>query len=238
MRWLKFVLVVVFLLTAVFAFSERTLVYETFDSTTLTRWMPASGDWKVIHGRLTQTNAKENMAMISVPAKQSGIILYEFDVKYVKGGEDNYAGFGIHVCTDNPTKTRSWGNGKSLLGWITWDPKAYGKPGAFLHLYESNDSKNMNLSRRLFPSGDIMKYGDLMPISRAYLKTEYLGYTIPVKIRVDTRTGNGRFYDPFAPDKYYYRFSLGAPVKSGDYFTFRTNSLSVSIDNLKITKLN
>jgi hypothetical protein len=237
MRWLKFLLVVVFLFTAVFAFSERTLVYDSFDSTALTRWMPVSGNWKVIHGRLVQTDAREKMAMITIPANQSGIILYEFDVKYVTGGADNYAGFGIHICTNSPSKSRSWGNGKSLLGWITWDPKAYGYPGGFLHVYESSGATNMSLSRKVFPSGDIMKHGDLMPISPEYLRTKYLEYKIPIKIRINTRTGAGRFYDPFAPDRYYYRFSLGAPISSGDYFTFRTNSLSVSVDNVRITKL-
>jgi hypothetical protein len=237
MRWLKFVLVAVFLFTAVFAFSERTLVYETFDSTALTRWMPVSGNWKVMQGRLVQTDAQEKMAMISIPVEQSGIILYEFDVKYVTGGGDNYAGFGMHICTNNPAKKRSWGNGSSLLGWITWDPEAYGYPGGFLHLYESRNSKDMLLSKRLFPSGDIMKYGDLMPIPVEYLNTKYLDYKIPIKIRINTKTGEGRFYDPFAPDRYYYKFSLRGPVKPGGYFTFRTNSLAVSIDNLRISKL-
>ena len=115
--------------------------------------------------------------------------------------------------------------------------EAYGSPGGFLHLYESRGSTDMVLSTRLFPSGDIMRYGNLMPISREYLKTEYLQYTIPIKIMLDTRTGSGKFYDPFAPDKYYYRFSLGSPVRSGDYLTFRTNSLSVSIDNVRVTRL-
>ncbi|MBN2323407.1 MAG: hypothetical protein JXQ30_06710 [Spirochaetes bacterium] len=237
MRWFKFLLVAVFLFTAVFAFSDQTLVYETFDSTALTRWMPVSGSWKVVHGRLTQTDANERMAMISIPVEQSGVILYEFDAKYVTGGADDYAGFGIHICTNNPTKKRSWGNGTGLLGWVTWDPKAYGYPGGFLHVYDSRNASNMELSKRIFPSGDIMKYGDLLPIPAQYLKTKYLEYKIPIKMRINTRTGAGRFYDPFAPDRYYYRFSLGGPVTPGDYFTFRTNSLSVSFDNLKITKI-
>ena len=175
--------------------------------------------------------------MISIPVEQSGVILYEFNVKYVKGGADDYAGFGMHICTNNPTKSRSWGNGKGLLGWVTWDPNAYGYPGGFLHMYESRGASAMDLSKRIFPSGDIMKHGDLLPIPAQYLKTKYLEYNIPIKIRINTRTGAGRFYDPFAPDRYYYRFNLGAPVKSGDYFTFRTNSLSVSFDDLKITKI-
>ena len=202
-------------------------------------WLTSvSGNWKVMQGRLVQTNAKEKMAMITIPVNQSGVILYEFDVKYVSGGADDYAGFGIHINVNKPSMKRSWGNGRSLLGWVTWDPKHYGYPGGFIHIYDSKGATNMGLSTRVFPSSDIMKYGDMLPIARQYLKTRYLNYKIPVKIRIDTRTGRGRIYDPFAPDKYFYRFSLGGALRPGDYFTFRTNSVSVSIDNLRISKIN
>ncbi|UCB45297.1 MAG: hypothetical protein JSV25_13945 [Spirochaetota bacterium] len=237
MKCVKFLLIVVFVLTAAFAFSQTTLVYETFGSKSLARWTPASGNWKVMEGRLVQTNANEKMAMITIPVNQSGDILYEFDVKYVSGGQDDYAGFGIHVCVNKPSKSRTWGNGRSLLGWVTWDPKHYGYPGGFIHLYDSKGATSMGLSTRVFPGSDIMRYGDRLPIARQYLQRKYLGYTIPVKIRLDTKTGRGRIYDPFDPDRYFYRFSLGGAIRPGDFFTFRTNSVSVSIDNLKISKL-
>jgi hypothetical protein len=237
MKWLKFLFIFIFLFTVAIAFSQTTLVYETFSSKALTHWMPVSGNWKVMEGRLVQTDDNENMAMITIPVKQSGVMLYEFDVMYEGGGADDYAGFGMHICVNNPAKQRSWGNGKSLLGWVTWDPKHYGYPGGFIQLYDSRGATDMALSTRVFPGGDIMKYGDMLPVARQYLQTKYLKYKIPIKIRIDTRTGKGRIYDPFDPDRYFYRFDLGGAMRPGDYFTFRTNSVSVSIDNVRISKI-
>jgi len=163
-------------------------------------------------------------------------MLYQFDVKYIGGGEDNYAGFGIHICINDPSMVRSWGNGRSILGWVTWDPEHYGYPGAFIQVYESTGITTMGLYDGIYPSSDIMKYGGMIPVSGQYLKYEYLNYTVPIKLQIDTRTGRGRFYDPFDPEHYYYPFDLGAPIRSGNYFTFRMNSVSLSIDNVKIMR--
>lgn len=132
---------------------------------------------------------------------------------------------------------RSWGNGKSLLGWVTWDPKAYGPPGAFVQVYESKSNSNMGLYTKVFPGADPVKYGDLIAIDDEYLDVLYIDYRIPVKIMVDTRTGKGKFYDPFAPDDYYYPFDLGGPIRAGGYFALRTNSVALSFDNVTITRM-
>lgn len=237
MKIVKLLLVMVFLCSSMLAFSQTSRLTETFTSPSLAGWKPVSGTWKVINGRLTQTDTKEYMAMITVPVYQSGKMLYEFDFKYISGGEDDYAGFGIHICTNNPTDVRSWGNGQSLLAWITWDPKHYGPPGAFFQVYESRGKIDMGLYRGIYPSSDPLKHGGLIAIPAKYLKYEFLAYTVPFKLLIDTKTGKGRFYDPFDPEKYYYPFDLGAPIKEGGYLTFRTNSVSVSIDNVKVTRM-
>jgi hypothetical protein len=82
-----------------------------------------------------------------------------------------------------------------------------------------------------------MEDGDRFPILEEYLKYEYLDYNVPLKFSVDLNTGKGKFYDPKAIDKYYYTFDLGMPIPPGSYFSFRTNSLAISIDNLRIRKL-
>lgn len=237
MKGLKLILVILFLFTFMFAFSETRLVYERFSSPSLSNWIQVSGNWKAINGRLVQTDPKENMAMITIPVEQSGIVQYEFNIEYVSGGKDNYAGFGMHICTNNPSRGRSWGNGKSILGWVTWDPKQYGYPGGFIQVYESKGQVDMGLYEKIFPSSNIRKHGDLIPIAKKLLKREYLSYRVPVKVQINTRTGRGKFFDPFNPEKYFYSFNLGAPINPGGYFTFRTNSVSVSIDNVKITKI-
>ena len=119
MKHAKVFLVMVFLLTTMVAFSQTPIVSDTFDRMSLGDWVSLSGNWKVMGGKLYQTDTAENMAIVMIPVNQSGKILYEFDVNYVTGGEDNYAGFGIHFCINNPTKGRSWGNGQSFLFWIS-----------------------------------------------------------------------------------------------------------------------
>ncbi len=230
MKGFKVVLLVLFLSTSLAAFSQQ-LASESFYG--LSGWQAASGDWKVINGRLAQTDTKETISVISFPVRQTGTVEYEFDLEYIGGGEDDYAGFGVHVAVTGPSKGRSWGNGKSLLAWATWDPKAYGYPGAFAQVYKSKGSGDMTL----YPSGDIMEDGDRYPVLEEYLKYEYLDYKVPIKFSVDLNTGKGKFYDPKAVDRYYYNFDLGMPIPAGSYFSFRMNSLALSIDNFKARKL-
>jgi hypothetical protein len=237
MKIVKVFLILVVLCIPLVAFSSTIKVYDAFNSSSLTGWNVVSGNWRVINGRLTQTDVNEKMAMITIPVDQSGIMMYEFDLRYLDGGQDNYAGFGIHICVGNPSTRRSWGNGRSLLGWVTWDPDQYGRPGAFIQVYQSTGPTSMGLYTRIFPSPDPLKDGDLLPIRSEYLKTEYLSYTVPIRLQVDTRTGRGKFFDPANPKKYFYSFDLGGPIRPGSYFSFRTNSVSVSIDNVKISKL-
>ncbi len=237
MRFSGIIFALFLIFVPVFLFADMVKVDEEFNNPYLSGWIKVSGDWAVVNGRLVQRDVNEKMAMITIPVKQSGKMLYEFDFKYIKGAEDDYAGFGIHICVKNPARKRSWGNGKSVLGWITWDPKHYGYPGLFVQVYKSNSQTDMGLFPGLFPNRNPLVAGDLYPVKEEYLNPEYLNYTIKIKLMVDTKTGKGKFYDPMAPDKYYYSFDLGQPIGDGDYFTFRTNSVSVSIDNLKITKI-
>jgi hypothetical protein len=237
MKAVKVLLILLFLGASVTAFSDSIVLSDNFNSGSLGNWMPVSGSWRVMDGRMSQIDTKEHMAMITAPAYQSGRVLYEFDVEYIGGGEDDYAGFGFHICVSGPSSKRSWGNGKSMLAWVTWDPKAYGSPGGFIQVYESASNSSMGLYTGVYPGSDPLRYGDLIPINREYLQARYLSYRVPVKIMIDTRTGKGRFYDPFAPDEYYYPFDLGEPIRAGGYFTIRTNSVALSFDNVRITRL-
>ncbi len=237
MKFLKVFLVLLFLSASFAAFSQSSQLNENFNRGSMAGWKPISGNWRVTNGRLVQTDVNEKMAMIVVPVRQSGTMMYEFDVRYVSGGEDNYAGFGIHIGINNPSSRRSWGNGQSLLAWVTWDPRAYGSPGGFIQVYESRGPTRMGLYTKIFPGSDPLKYGGILPIRREYLKSEFLGATVPVKMMLDTRTGKGRFYDPFDPERYFYSFDLGAPIRSGNYFALRTNSVALSFDNVRISRV-
>jgi hypothetical protein len=237
MKVFKCVLVLLFVGSAAMLCADQHAVSNSFSSSSLRGWQPVSGSWRVMGGKLVQTDTREKMAMINIPVHQEGVMMYQFDLEYRSGGEDDYAGFGIHICVNNPTDKRSWGNGRSVLGWVTWDPEAYGYPGAFIHVYESMGQTDMNLHEAVFPRADIMRYGDMLPVNTEYIKSEYLNAVVPIRIMLDTRTGEGRFYDPFDPDRYYYPFDLGTRIRPGDYFSLRTNSVSVSIDNLEIRRV-
>jgi hypothetical protein len=233
MKTKKSLLLLAFLLAAGLAFGQ-TAVINSFSSSSLPAgWMAVSGDWKVMNGKLYQLDTKERMAQLNIPAPQSGTVQYEFDLEYNGGAEDDYAGFGIHVIVDNPSRARSWGNGQSALLWVTWDPRRYGAPGLFAQAYASAGATDMTL----YPRRDILKAGGDMPFPTQYVKRQYLNATVPVKIVIDYNTGEMKVYDPLDM-RYYYKFRASMPKKSGRYFAFRTNSLSVRIDNFKITKLN
>jgi hypothetical protein len=221
-----------FLAVAGLAFGQ-TVVINSFSSSSLPAgWMPVSGDWKVMNGKLYQVDTRERMALLNIPAPQSGTVQYEFDLEYNGGAEDDYAGFGIHVIVDNPSRGRSWGDGQSALLWVTWDPKQYGAPGLFAQAYGSLSATDMTL----YPPRDILRAGGDMPFPPQYVRMEFLGATVPVKIVIDYDTGEMKVYDPLDM-RYYSRFRASLPKRSGRYFAFRTNSLSVRIDNFKITKL-
>jgi hypothetical protein len=192
-------------------------------------WKAAYGDWRMMGGRLVQRSTTAGMAQAYMPMRQSGVVQYEFDVRYVDGAMDQYAGFGVHIGIDKPYPRKSWGNGKSFLLWLTYDPKAYDGSGVFAQAYKSLSSSRMNL---LHPAKAYM-----IPSSR--LQGIYLNrlseYVLPVKIRVNYDTGSVKVWDPIIPN-YYYRFTVGEPIRNGAYISVRTNSVALSFGNFRITK--
>ena len=229
-----FVLIVILLcISSLFSFAQSEIIATNFSSPELSDAVEASGKWHVEDGSLVQEDTEEAMAIWSYPVKQKGIMLYQFDLKYIDGGEDDFAGFGLHIGVDKPAKKRSWGNGKSVLLWLTYDPDQYGSPGFFAQIYTSNANSKMGLNPEIHNSRNPLKDGDEYPIPELYLKEEYIESTIPVKMIIDLNTGIGKLYDPL-DSSYYYSFYIGQENIEGDYVSLRTNSLSVAIDNVVI----
>ena len=192
-------------------------------------WRAAYGDWRLTGGRLAQRSTTAGMAQAYMPIRQTGVVQYEFDVRYVDGAMDQYAGFGVHVGIDRAHPSKSWGNGRSFLLWLTYDPKVYDGSGVFAQAYKSVNSSTMNL---LHPAKAYM-----IPSSR--LRGIYLNrlsqYVLPVKIRVNYDTGWVKVWDPVIPN-YYYRFWLGESIRNGAYISVRTNSVALSFGNFRISK--
>jgi hypothetical protein len=193
-------------------------------------WKAAYGDWKMVSGRLQQLSTKAGMAQAYMRLPQSGIMQYEFDVKYIDGFQDMYAGFGVHLGIDSACPGKSWGNGKSYLLWLTLDPKAYAGSGVFAQAYKSDSHSVMYLMHR----GN--QYQIPTSILSAVDMSKMTMYTLPIKIRVDYSTGWVKIWDPTVQN-YYYKFSLGGPIRNGMYVSVRTNSMAASFGDFTITQL-
>jgi hypothetical protein len=154
---------------------------------------------------------------------------YEFDVKYLDGGQDMFGAFGFHIGIDRPAGGKSWGNGKSFLLWLTFDPKAYGGSGVYGQAYYSESHSMMAMVHN--PRAYQIPMTRLKDINLERMGT----YALPVKVRVNYSTGEVKVWDPAIPN-YFYRFSLGGPLRGGNYISVRTNSLAASFGNIKITR--
>jgi len=222
--------ILMFFLVSVLGFSQTVLVYDDF--ATLGQWQIASGQWQVnAQGSLIQANINNTMTHIVRQVEQSGIVMYSFDLGYLGGIEDNYGGVGIHMLINNPTNVRSWGNGNSYLLWLTYDIPNYNENKIFAQMYKSSNLTTMNMMHR----------GKAYPVFRLTIPPpeklkNYEGRTVPVTIIINTNTGQGKVFHPFKSDTYY-SFNIGGPVARGSYFSFRTNSLAIIIDNFKVVQM-
>ncbi len=216
---------VILLLVGATAFAQTVVFQHSFSGSAM---LPKShGDWEVRGGRLYQSDTEEHLAKVNVPAAQSGEMQYEFNLRYEGGGfDDLMGGFGIHVFVNNPWDGMSWGNGESFLLWLNYDPDAsYGSSGLAAQVYKSTSATRMALVGEF----DLNRYAYLLNAKNA-------GYTAAVRIKINAANGSVWVEDPTLPG-YGYRFSLGESLGTGGYVGFRTNSLALSFDNIKITKL-
>jgi hypothetical protein len=216
---------VVLMLVGAAAFAQTVVFQHSFSGSAM---LPRSqGNWEVRGGRLYQSDAVERLAKVNVPAAQSGEMQYEFNVRYESGfTEDMMGGFGIHVFVNNPWDGKSWGNGRSYLLWLNYDPApSYGSRGFTAQIYKSTTATRMTLVGEF----DLNRY--------AYLMDSFNVNTIvPARIKVNGANGSVWVEDPTLPG-YGYRFSLGEALGSGGYVGLRTNSLALSFDNIIVTKL-
>jgi len=183
----------------------------------------ASGTWRFTGPRLYQNDAKARLAKVNFKAPQSGIMLYEFNVRYEGGAEDGHGGVGIHVFVDNAINRASWGAGKSYLLWLNYDKKPLSKDipaGLSAQIYRSLTNSRMEL----IDSIPLTSYEPL-------LTKENLASPVTFRIIVNGDTGEVRVYDPTDPNnrKYFYFLidKKDLPLK-GNYVAIRTNGIKLS----------
>ncbi len=240
MKCLKMVLVLLFVISSV-CFGQQVIMYESFN--TMGNWKPAPenyGDWQIVNGRLAQLSVTSGMAKINSPVMQSGVMQYEFDVKYIDHGNDEYGAFGIHINIDDPADGISWGNGKSFLLWVTYDPEVYAGTGFRAQCYKSITNSIMD---EVTTSDMYQKDGFEIPetntvdkVKYVYLDASYLDNAITIKVTIDSSTGTVILTDPLIPNYEWY-FEIGESIPEGSYISLRTSSLAVSFDNVTVTQV-
>ncbi len=189
---------------------------------------PSYGSWVGMNGRLYQNDVNNPLAKVNFKIPQSGTMEYDFNVRYQGGGfEDMKGGFGIQIFVDNAFNGKSWGDGQSYLLWLNYDQHpTYGGAGFRAQVYKSTSATHMTL----VPGYDIA-------LNPSVLTRSNVSQIVPVKIIVNGNTGDVKVYDPTKSTPYYYEFKLPTAPGSGQYAALRTNSLSVSFGDMKVTKL-
>ena len=211
--------------------AERILISDTLDFQG--EWSANSGTWETRGGQLYQLDKEERIATATRIVRQRGVLLYEFDLRYLGGFDDGYGGFGIHILMDQPTGLRSWGQNASLLLWVTHDVAEYGTEDLHAQVYKSTGITRMDYHGMA---------GDEYRLPPAVLSVDRLeqmarrGESIRVKFLLDTEVGTGRLYHP-GKDSVYYDLDLGGNLGEGMYVALRTNSVSVAFDNVTVTRL-
>ena len=211
-------------------YSQDYRIDDTFPI--LGEWTIDHGDWIIVDDALVMDNPRDVITHITRIVKQEGVMEYEFACSYIRGLEDKYGGFGIHICIDRPTSSRSWGMNRSFLLWITYDPEAYRREDCFfLQVYKSKSPIKMNFLHE--------EKGDKYPLDPAVLSPADFMVTketrVPVKFRVqiDTVTGKGKFYHP-REEGVFFAFDLETAIEPGMYIGLRTNSVSIRVAYVRV----
>lgn len=236
------------LFVPVFSMAQTIMVDDQFGG--LGDWEPASGEWTTLGGFLFQNDETDALARIDFPFDHQGEFQIEFKVRYRSGGfgsmEDLqnqrfHGGFGIHVGVDEAALGEvAWGNGESYLLWLNLDtrpatqanyPQHFGFRG---QVYESTANyamdltdMNVDIMAALASVGINMSVNDL---------NAFINQNVPMRIRVNTRTGRILVNDPTSPTTWFYLDVDPAVLRAGNYLSLRTNGLGLRFDDFRIVR--
>ena len=191
------------------------------------------GSWEVVEESLAQTDSRAPRAKAHLAVAQSGIMQYEFEVRYLAGAEDLLAAFGVHVFVDEPSDRASWGSGTSYLLWLTFDPIEYGGSGLWAEVYRSTGDNEMELYEH---EGIQYRFEIPAGLLQGITLSNLDRYLIPVTIQVDADSGQIRVKDPIRSGVWW-TAELGMPIESGSFVALRTNSVAARFDNISVTRL-
>lgn len=102
---------------------------------------PRIGSWKLSDTKAVQTNPREFFSRLDIPLEQSGkAFLYRFTARSTGQG---WVGLGIHFFASDVKSKRGYGEGRSLLVWLTRDPAVRKTDATWLQLYRSDTDVEM-----------------------------------------------------------------------------------------------
>jgi hypothetical protein len=231
MRGIIFIMLCILITPLAYAQDYR--IDDTFPI--LGEWTIVYGNWVVRENTLVMDNPKQTITHISRIVKQEGVMEYEFTCSYIRGLEDKYGGFGIHICINKPTSSRSWGMNRSYLFWITYDPAAYTRDDCFfLQVYKSRSPISMNFLHN--EPGDTYPLDPGILSPAAFMATGETGAPLTFRFQVDTATGKGEFYHP-SQEGIYFPFDVKTAIEPGMYISLRTNSMSIKVIAVRVRQV-
>ncbi len=99
------------------------------------------GTWKLAGSVLSQVDKNQYFSRLTFPLVQSAKpVLYSFETMT---GSRGWVGTGIHLFAEGVKKPKGFGEGKSLLVWLTRDSKVRGNDGSYLQVYRSDSDVSM-----------------------------------------------------------------------------------------------
>jgi hypothetical protein len=105
------------------------------------------GVWKIAKDTAEQTDPKEYYSKLVAPLGQGARpYRYEFSARSEGSG---LVGFGLHVFVRSATTHEGWGEGRSILVWLTYDKHRYGSEPTRLQIYRSRGDSYMEMIRDL-----------------------------------------------------------------------------------------
>jgi hypothetical protein len=120
------------------AAEESPFIFEGFHNA-----VPALGSWVFDDYSAAQTDSRQKFSKLVVPVFQDLIpIRYTFDTRSLGSG---WVGMGLHIYLGEAKTHRGYGAGKSILLWLTQDPKFPESSRTRLQIYRSLNDVSMRL---------------------------------------------------------------------------------------------
>ncbi len=146
------------------------------------------GTWKISGATVTQSDPAQFFSRLELPVAQlKAATLYRFKARSTGSG---WVGIGLHLFVEDVVKKRGYGEGKSLLIWLTRDRAARGDDATYAQLYRSDDDVVME---RMFDAELADGIDSWRLVEIVYdPKAEYIALSVDGVLRVVYKTFFGR----------------------------------------------